>query len=130
MTELQQGRLAELIRPIRESLDLYDLGADPDIATRETPQLVAAADSLCELVRATHLNKAAQQLPVLIAELTTAAYRNPSSELSPLSNPRTGQLTTSGEHTIGLRLVDEQAIPAGGETAPSPANAVRLSAPQ
>ncbi|MFD4633842.1 helix-turn-helix domain-containing protein [Streptomyces sp. NPDC058284] len=81
MTELQQDRLAELIRPIRESLDLYDLGADPDIATREPPQLVAAADTLCELVRATHLNKAAQQLPGLIAELTTAAYRNPSTEL-------------------------------------------------
>lgn len=81
MTELQQDRLAELIRPIRESLDLHDLGADPDVATRETPQLVAAASSLCEQVRATHLNKAARALPPLVAELTTAAYRTPSAEL-------------------------------------------------
>ncbi|MFF8645268.1 helix-turn-helix domain-containing protein [Streptomyces sp. NPDC015345] len=81
MTELQQDRLAELIRPIRESLDLYDLGADPDVATREAPQLVASADTLCQQVRATQLNKAAQTLPRLIAELTTAAYRNPSTEL-------------------------------------------------
>lgn len=81
MTELQQDRLAELIRPIRESLDLYDLGADPDIATREAPQLVAAADTLCQQVRAAQLNKAAQTLPRLITELTTAAYRTPSTEL-------------------------------------------------
>ncbi|MFI1682990.1 helix-turn-helix domain-containing protein [Streptomyces sp. NPDC020607] len=81
MTELQQDRLAGLIRPIRESLDLYDLGADPDVATRETPQLTAAADLLCQQVRATRLNKAAQTLPRLIAELTTAAYRAPSREL-------------------------------------------------
>jgi transcriptional regulator with XRE-family HTH domain len=81
MTELQQDRLAELIRPIRESLDLYDLGADPDIPTRETPRLVEAAATLCEQVRATHLNKAARTLPQLVAELTTAAYRTPSAEL-------------------------------------------------
>lgn len=81
MTELQQDRLAGLIRPIRESLDLYDLGADPGVVTRETLQLVAAADRLCEQVRATRLNKAAQALPRLIAELTTAAYRTPSTEL-------------------------------------------------
>ncbi|MEU5771960.1 helix-turn-helix transcriptional regulator [Streptomyces venezuelae] len=81
MTELQQDRLAGLIRPIRESLDLYDLGADPDVATRETPQLVAAADTLCQQVRATQLNKAAVTLPLLISELTTAAYRTPSTEV-------------------------------------------------
>ncbi|MFF1711492.1 helix-turn-helix domain-containing protein [Streptomyces sp. NPDC058268] len=81
MTELQQDRLAELIRPIRESLDLYDLGADPNVATREAPQLVDAAAVLCQQVRAAHLNKAAQALPRLIAELSTAAYRTPSTEL-------------------------------------------------
>jgi transcriptional regulator with XRE-family HTH domain len=46
VTELQQDRLAELIRPIREALDLYDLGADPDITPRPTPLLVAAAERL------------------------------------------------------------------------------------
>ncbi|MEU6990515.1 helix-turn-helix transcriptional regulator [Streptomyces sp. NPDC046465] len=81
MTELQQDRLAELIRPIREALDLYDLGADSDIAVRETSRLPAAADALCQQVRATQLNKAARALPHLIAELTTAAHRTPSTEL-------------------------------------------------
>jgi transcriptional regulator with XRE-family HTH domain len=81
MTELQQDRLAGLIRPIREALDLYDLGADPQITTRGADQLTAAADELCQTVRATQLTKAADTLPRLIAELTTAAYRTPSTGL-------------------------------------------------
>lgn len=81
MTELQQDRLAELIRPIRESLDLYDLGADPDLQPRTPAELVAAADDLCRQVRATQLNKAADQLPAVIAELTTAAWATPSTQL-------------------------------------------------
>ncbi|MFG2757549.1 transcriptional regulator [Streptomyces wuyuanensis] len=81
VTELQQDRLAELVRPIREALDLYDLGADPTITPRPTPQLVAAAENLCRLVRATKLHDAALELPDVIAEITTAAYRAPSSEI-------------------------------------------------
>ncbi|MGD6761339.1 helix-turn-helix domain-containing protein [Streptomyces sp. BH097] len=81
MTELQQDRLAGLIRPIRESLDLYDLGADPDLVTRGPVELVQDADALCQHVRAARLNAAAEALPRLIAELTTAAHRHPSTEL-------------------------------------------------
>ncbi|MGW2226602.1 helix-turn-helix domain-containing protein [Streptomyces formicae] len=81
MTELQQDRLAELIRPIRESLDLYDLGADAEVRSRPAAQLVVAAALLCEQVRATQLTKAASALPGLITELTTAAHRTPSTEL-------------------------------------------------
>ncbi|MFK4182458.1 helix-turn-helix domain-containing protein [Streptomyces sparsogenes] len=81
VTELQQDRLAALVRPIREALDLYDLGADPAITPRPTPQLVAAAEALCQLVRATKLHDAAVDLPDTIAEITTAAYRSPSSVL-------------------------------------------------
>ncbi|MFJ4717275.1 helix-turn-helix domain-containing protein [Streptomyces sp. NPDC088785] len=81
MTELQQDRLAELIRPIRESLDLYDLGADPDLVLRPTPELITGADELCQRVRATQLNAAAETLPRLVAELTTAVHRRPSTEL-------------------------------------------------
>ncbi|MFF3244316.1 helix-turn-helix domain-containing protein [Streptomyces sp. NPDC002870] len=81
VTELQQDRLAELVRPIREALDLYDLGPDPAITPRTTPQLVAAAENLCRLVRATKLHDAALELPEIIAEITTAAYRAPSSEI-------------------------------------------------
>ncbi|MFE2091570.1 helix-turn-helix domain-containing protein [Streptomyces sp. NPDC059460] len=81
VTELQQDRLAKLVRPIREALDLYDLGADDAIPEQPAAELVAAADQLCEQVRATRLRKAAKALPGTIAELTTAAWRTPSTEL-------------------------------------------------
>lgn len=81
VSELQQDRLAELIRPIREALDLYDLGADPSASPRSTAQLVAAAQNLCHQVRATKLHDAARGLPGVIAEITTAAHRTSSPEL-------------------------------------------------
>ncbi|MGW2841303.1 helix-turn-helix domain-containing protein [Streptomyces sp. NPDC001493] len=81
VTELQQDRLTELIRPIREALDLYDLGGDDTIPERSPEQLVEAAQHLCVLVRATHLRNAARMLPSVITELTTAAWRSQSSEL-------------------------------------------------
>lgn len=81
VTELQQDRLSALVRPIRESLDLYDLGADPGIETRPGAQLVRDAEDLCQAVRATHLRKAAVKLPGLIAEITSAAWRTPTTEL-------------------------------------------------
>ncbi|WP_031023812.1 helix-turn-helix domain-containing protein [Streptomyces sp. NRRL WC-3725] len=81
VTELQRDRLAELVRPIRESLDLYDLGPNPDLAPRPTRQLIAAADHLCVEVRATRLRSAARDLPGLIAELTHTAWSTPSTEL-------------------------------------------------
>ncbi|MDX3851400.1 helix-turn-helix transcriptional regulator [Streptomyces sp. AK02-01A] len=81
VTELRQDRLAELVRPIREALDLYDLGGDDTISVRPVPRLLAAADELCAQVRATHLRKAARGLPTVIAELTSAAWHAPSTEL-------------------------------------------------
>jgi XRE family transcriptional regulator, fatty acid utilization regulator len=81
VTELQQDRLSELIRPIREALDLYDLGADPDTRPRPAAELVAAADELCRQVRATELNAAARTLPRVIAELTSAVHLTPRTDL-------------------------------------------------
>jgi transcriptional regulator with XRE-family HTH domain len=81
VTELQQDRLDALIRPIREALDLYDLGDDPDLPVRPAHELAAAADNLCQQVRATQLNSAATLLPAVIAELTSAAYRTPTAQL-------------------------------------------------
>lgn len=81
VTELQQDRLAALVRPIREALDLYDLGANPDLHPRPARQLIDAADQLCQTVRATHLRNAATALPSLIAELTTAAWTAPATGL-------------------------------------------------
>lgn len=81
VTELQQDRLAELVRPIREALDLYDLGPDPDLMVRPADQLVTAADDLCRTVRATRLRNAAMALPGVMAELTTAAWTGQSTQL-------------------------------------------------
>lgn len=81
VTELQRDRLAELVRPIREALDLYDLGANPDLTVRTPAALIAEADRLCGEVRATHLRNAARALPGAIAELTHTAWATPSTEL-------------------------------------------------
>ncbi|WP_460071052.1 helix-turn-helix domain-containing protein [Streptomyces sp. YKOK-I1] len=81
VTELQRDRLAELVRPIREALDLYDLGANPDLKARPAAGLIVEADRLCQAVRATHLRNAAQALPSAIAELTHTAWAQPSTKL-------------------------------------------------
>jgi transcriptional regulator with XRE-family HTH domain len=81
VTELQRDRLAELVRPIREALDLYDLGVNPDLHARPPAALIAEADRLCAEVRATHLRNAARALPDAIAELTHTAWSAPSTAL-------------------------------------------------
>ncbi|MFJ8475629.1 helix-turn-helix domain-containing protein [Kitasatospora sp. NPDC094011] len=74
LTELQQDELDGLIQPIREALDLYDLGADPDVVPRGIAALAAEADQLCALVRDGRLKDAARTVPDLITEATTAAH--------------------------------------------------------
>ncbi|MFG3228098.1 helix-turn-helix domain-containing protein [Kitasatospora sp. NPDC048194] len=74
LTELQQDELDGLIQPIREALDLYDLGADPEVAPRGVAALAAEADQLCALVRDTRLKDAARALPALMTEATTVAH--------------------------------------------------------
>ncbi|MFI8769211.1 helix-turn-helix domain-containing protein [Streptomyces sp. NPDC053792] len=81
VTQMQEDRLAELIRPIRESLDLYDLGDDPQVTTRTAGELVTATEELCAHVRATHLHAAAAALPDVITELTVLCWRSPTTEL-------------------------------------------------
>ncbi|MEU2146068.1 MULTISPECIES: helix-turn-helix domain-containing protein [Streptomyces albovinaceus subgroup] len=80
VTQLHEDRLAELVRPIRESLDLYDLGDDPLLTTRAVAELIRAAEKLCACVRATHLHAAAA-LPDVITELTVLCWRSPVTEL-------------------------------------------------
>lgn len=81
VTELQRDRLAELVRPIREALDLYDLGVNPDLTVRPAAELIDEADQLCAGVRAAHLRNAARSLPGAITELTHSAWAAPSTEL-------------------------------------------------
>ncbi|MFE9250560.1 helix-turn-helix domain-containing protein [Streptomyces sp. NPDC007088] len=72
--ELRQDELDVLIRPIREALDVYDLGADPDITPRPHRLLADDAEGLLAIVRAGEIKKAAGQVAGLIQEATTAAH--------------------------------------------------------
>ncbi|MDN3297001.1 helix-turn-helix transcriptional regulator [Streptomyces ficellus] len=78
VTEIQQARVAALVRPIREALDLFDLEPSPTHRSQPVTDLSAAADQVCQDVRATHLRKAAKDLPPLITALTLAAQSRPS----------------------------------------------------
>ncbi|MCT2541334.1 helix-turn-helix transcriptional regulator [Streptomyces atratus] len=80
VTEMQHGRLASLVRPIRESLALYDLAPDGNVPARPEANLVHEADRLCREVRATHLGKAARDLPGVINDLTLAVHTAPTTE--------------------------------------------------
>ncbi|MFB6811261.1 helix-turn-helix domain-containing protein [Streptomyces sp. NPDC056387] len=81
VTSLPPDRLVALVAPIREALDRYDLGPNPDLpAVRPVRELAAAADTLCQRVRATHLRAAAKALPALILELTHTVWVAPSTE--------------------------------------------------
>ncbi|MFF9348562.1 transcriptional regulator [Streptomyces sp. NPDC014734] len=79
--EPRRGRRAALVHPIREALDLYDLGADDTLPHIPADELVSAADQLCVDVRATRLRTAARRLPGTIAHLTTGVWRTPSTRL-------------------------------------------------
>ncbi|MFB7411363.1 helix-turn-helix domain-containing protein [Streptomyces sp. NPDC056202] len=73
-TQLRADELDVLIRPIREALDVYDLGPDPDIAPRAAGVLHREAEDLCGNVRAGEIKTAASRVAGLIEEATTAAH--------------------------------------------------------
>ncbi|MGW4030644.1 helix-turn-helix domain-containing protein [Streptomyces sp. NPDC004838] len=77
LDELRKDQLDRFIQPIRTTLDLYDLGPDPDVVPRSIRELEEYAERLCALVRATDIKKAAADLPGLMAEATTAAHLDP-----------------------------------------------------
>ncbi|QZL06879.1 helix-turn-helix domain-containing protein [Streptomyces sp. BHT-5-2] len=77
LEELRQDQLDGLINPIREALNVYDLGPDPDVRPRSVEDLETHADDLCAMVRATNIKKVAAELPGLIHEATTAAHNAP-----------------------------------------------------
>ncbi|ROQ95867.1 transcriptional regulator with XRE-family HTH domain [Streptomyces sp. 2132.2] len=79
-TELRADELDILIRPIRQALDVYDLGADPDIRPRAQPLLIDDAEALLIAVRAGEIKQTASRLPGLIQESTTAAHALPGRE--------------------------------------------------
>ncbi|MEV4858910.1 helix-turn-helix domain-containing protein [Streptomyces ossamyceticus] len=78
--ELQQDQLDGLIQPIREALNVYDLGADPDLTPRRLVDLADQAEEMCRLVRATAIKQVAAELPALICEATTVAHTEGTTE--------------------------------------------------
>ncbi|MFF3817240.1 helix-turn-helix domain-containing protein [Streptomyces bluensis] len=76
LAELRQDQLDGLINPIREALNIYDLGPDPDVSPRPVEELEAEAEKLCAMVRATDIKQVAADLPSLIHEATTTAHTN------------------------------------------------------
>jgi transcriptional regulator with XRE-family HTH domain len=80
LDELRRDQLDSLIQPIREALDIYDLGPDPHLTPRSLPELTAAADKIAETIRATNLKQAASDLPRLIREATTITHDDASDE--------------------------------------------------
>jgi transcriptional regulator with XRE-family HTH domain len=77
LEELRQDQLDGLINPIREALNIYDLGPDPDVTPRPVEELEAHAEKLCAMIRATNIRQVAADLPGLIHEATTAAHTDP-----------------------------------------------------
>ncbi|MFJ2909347.1 helix-turn-helix domain-containing protein [Streptomyces sp. NPDC087228] len=80
VTALRADELDVLIQPIREALDVYDLGADPDITPRPQQLLHDDAEALLVAVRAGEIKQTASRLPGLIQEVTTAAHTADSTE--------------------------------------------------
>lgn len=80
LEELRKDQLDALIQPIREALNIYDLGPDPDVAPRPLAELSEAADQLCALVRAAEIKRVAADLPILLHETTTTAHTQASTQ--------------------------------------------------
>lgn len=80
VTELRADELDILIQPIREALDVYDLGADPDVHPRPGQLLHGDAEGLLVAIRAGEIKQTARQLPGLLVEATTAAHLAGTSE--------------------------------------------------
>lgn len=79
--ELRADHLEQLIDPIREGLDWYDIGpADPQTRPRDVQTLATVADDMCAKVRAGQLRAVAELLPSVMEEATAAAYTEGTSE--------------------------------------------------
>ncbi|MFD4376808.1 helix-turn-helix domain-containing protein [Streptomyces sp. NPDC058486] len=78
--DLRADELDVLIAPIRESLDLYDLGPDPDISPRSLRELREESESLCAAVRAGEIKQVASKVAGLVEETTTAAHTHGTSD--------------------------------------------------
>lgn len=78
VTELRQDELDVLIQPIRDALDLYDLGAVPGVQPGTLAELHQKSEELCARMRQTDLKRVAGELPAMIAKVTTLCHLQPS----------------------------------------------------
>lgn len=79
LSELQQDHLEQIIAPLSDALDMYDLGPDPDITPRPIEQITAEVEDLCASTVATEYKGVGDRLPGLLGELTTAMSLLPDS---------------------------------------------------
>ncbi len=74
VSEMRKDQIDQLISPLSEALDLYDIEPDPDIRPRPLPELVTDAERLIQLFRRTDYADVGRMLPGLLGELTTTLY--------------------------------------------------------
>ncbi|MFE0645926.1 helix-turn-helix domain-containing protein [Streptomyces sp. NPDC058877] len=101
-TQLRADELDVLIRPIREALDVYDLGPDPGVTPREATILHDEAEDLCVSIRAGEIKTAASRVAGLIEEATTAAH---------LSGGRNGWLTLASTYRTAYDVATKLGYP-------------------
>ncbi|MEY9946929.1 helix-turn-helix domain-containing protein [Kitasatospora sp. GAS1066B] len=78
LAELRQDELDSLIQPIRDALDLYDLGVIADVQPESLTELHRKSENLCARMRQTDLKRVAAELPALIEMTTALCYQEPS----------------------------------------------------
>ncbi|RBM20201.1 helix-turn-helix domain-containing protein [Streptomyces sp. PT12] len=74
ISEMRKDQIDQLISPLSEALDLYDIEPDPDIVPRPTAALTGNAEQLIRQFRHTDYADVGRQLPGLLGELTTVLH--------------------------------------------------------
>jgi transcriptional regulator with XRE-family HTH domain len=72
VSQLRQDHLDQLVAPLADALDMYDLGPDPEVTPRPLAQIAEDVDTLCARTYATEYKGVGAKLPGLLSELTTA----------------------------------------------------------
>lgn len=74
ISEMRKDQIDQLVSPLSEALDLYDIEPDPDITPRPVRELTADAEQLIKLFRHTDYADVGRKLPGLLGELTTTLH--------------------------------------------------------
>lgn len=74
--ELRRDRVDQLIQPIREALNVHNIGHDPPVRPRSLGELSNERDRICTLIHETDLRTAAVELPALLREAVSVAHES------------------------------------------------------